>query len=69
MNPERVILGGGVTKAGKTYWKEVYRAAALNSPDGISLDIQPAQFRDKAPLWGAIALAYQQLSYPIHQIK
>jgi glucokinase len=62
MNPERVVLGGGVIKAGKTYWAEVRRAASEHSPPGIYVDIVPAHYTDEAPLWGAIALANHLLS-------
>lgn len=63
INPERVVLGGGVTKAGKKYWKEVRRSATENSLPGITVDIVPAKFKDDAPLWGAIALANQGLDH------
>jgi len=57
MNPDRVILGGGVTKSGELWWQTVRDAAqSLAFPD-ISVDIIPAAFSDDAPLWGAVALA------------
>jgi len=61
MNPERIVLGGGVTKAGKFYWDEVYRSILEHVLPGISIDVVQAQLIDEAPLWGAIALANQLL--------
>lgn len=57
MNPQRVVLGGGVAKSGQNYWAEVRRAARANTLPEISADIVPAALGDDAPLWGAIALA------------
>jgi glucokinase len=57
MNPQRVVLGGGVTKSGEAWWAEVRRAARANTLPEISADIVPAALGDDAPLWGAVALA------------
>jgi glucokinase len=57
INPQRVILGGGVTKAGEAWWAEVRRAAAATAVAGVTFDIVPAALGDDAPLWGALALA------------
>ena len=57
MNPQRVVLGGGVTKSGEKYWAEVRRAARANTLPEISVEIVPAALGDDAPLWGAVALA------------
>ena len=57
MNPQRVVLGGGVTKSGEAWWAEVRRAARANTLPEISVDIVPAALGDDAPLWGALALA------------
>jgi glucokinase len=57
MNPQRVVLGGGVTKSGEAYWAEVRRAARANTLPEISVDIVAAALGDDAPLWGAILLA------------
>jgi glucokinase len=51
VNPERFILGGGVTKAGER-WCEVH------------FDVVPAALGDDAPLWGAVALAEDCLRAP-----
>lgn len=57
MNPDRVILGGGVTKAGERWWQIVRDTARSPAFPDISVDILPAAFGDDAPLWGAVALA------------
>jgi glucokinase len=57
MNPQRVVLGGGVTKAGPIFWNAVRQTAAATARREITLDIVPAQLGDDAPLWGAVALA------------
>jgi glucokinase len=59
MNPQRVVLGGGVTKSGAAWWAEVRRAARANTLPEISAAsrIVPAALGDYAPLWGALALA------------
>ncbi len=58
MNPQRIVLGGGVTKSGERYWsivRETARAYALLP--AVRVDIRPAALGDDAPLWGAVALA------------
>jgi glucokinase len=57
MNPERVVIGGGVTKSGERWWQVVRESARANTLPQIRTDIRPAAFSDDAPLWGAIALA------------
>jgi predicted NBD/HSP70 family sugar kinase len=57
MNPQRFVLGGGVTKAGAAWWAEVQQSAAATAVAGVSFDIVPAALGDDAPLWGALALA------------
>jgi glucokinase len=57
MNPQKVVLGGGVAKSGAAWWAEVRRAARANTLPEISADIVPAALGDDAPLWGAAALA------------
>ncbi len=57
MNPQRVVLGGGVIKAGEKYLAAVRQAAHANTLPEISAEIVPAMLGDDAPLWGAVALA------------
>lgn len=59
MNPERVVLGGGVTKSGERWWSVVRESARANTLPQTRINIVPAAFSDDAPLWGAIALAEQ----------
>ena len=57
MNPQRFVLGGGVTKAGEAWWAEVRRSAAATALPEVRFDVVPAALGDDAPLWGALALA------------
>ena len=57
INPQRFVLGGGVTKAGAAWWAEVRHAAAATAVAGVTFDVVPAALGDDAPLWGALALA------------
>jgi glucokinase len=56
VNPQRFVLGGGVTKAGDLWWNEVRRAARAVALPEVHFDIVPAGLGDDAPLWGAVAL-------------
>jgi glucokinase len=56
INPERILLGGGVTKSGERWWNGVQQALAQTTLPEVTVDLLPAQFGDDAPLWGAIAL-------------
>jgi glucokinase len=57
MNPECVVLGGGVTKSGDRWWKIVRETARYHALPEMRVDIRPAALGDDAPLWGAVALA------------
>ncbi len=57
MNPERVVVGGGVSKSGNRWLSLVRAAAQENSLPQMSVDIVTAALGDDAPLWGAVALA------------
>jgi glucokinase len=61
MNPQRVVLGGGVTKSGERWWRIVRETAAARVLPEMRVDIQPAALGDDAPLWGAVALAEEIL--------
>ncbi len=56
INPQRFVLGGGVTKSGKLWWEEVRRAARETALPEVLFDVVPATLGDDAPLWGAVAL-------------
>lgn len=57
INPQRFILGGSVTKAGKNWWHIVQKSARETALPEIDFEIVPAALGDDAPLWGAVALA------------
>ncbi len=61
LNPERVIIGGGVAGAGSVYWQAL-RATATDFvlPElraRTPASIVPAALGGESPLWGAVALA------------
>lgn len=62
INPQRFILGGGVTKAGEFFWAEIQRVARATALPEVHFDIVPAMLGDEAPLWGAVALAEEIVS-------
>jgi len=64
MNPERVVVGGGVTKAGDRYLAWVREAAKKNVLPEMRVEIVQAALGDEAPLWGAIVLAERILEGP-----
>jgi glucokinase len=57
INPQRFVLGGGVTKSGTHFWETVRRVARETALPEVNFEIVPAALGDEAPLWGAIALA------------
>jgi glucokinase len=57
INPERFILGGGVTKAGDAWWEAVRRVARETALPEIHFELLPVALCGDAPLWGAVALA------------
>jgi glucokinase len=62
MNPERFLLGGGVTKAGERWWETVRRVARETASPEVHFDVVPAALGDDAPLWGAVALAEDRIN-------
>jgi glucokinase len=62
MNPQRVVIGGGVTKSGERWWRIVRETARYHVLPQMRVDIQPAALGDDAPLWGAVALGEQILA-------
>ncbi|KYC36919.1 sugar kinase [Scytonema hofmannii PCC 7110] len=57
MNPQRFVLGGGVTKAGENFWAVLQKVARETALPEVNFEIVPAVLGDDAPLWGAVALA------------
>jgi len=64
VNPQRFVLGGGVTKAGERYWEVVRRVARETAMPEVHFDVVPAALGDDAPLWGAVVLAEDCLPPP-----
>jgi glucokinase len=64
VNPQRFILGGGVTKAGDRYWEVLRRVARETAMPEVHFDVVPAALGDDAPLWGAVVLAESCLQPP-----
>jgi len=62
VNPQRFVLGGGVTKAGDRFWDVMRRVAHETALPEVHFDVVPAALGDDAPLWGAVALAEDCLS-------
>ncbi len=61
MNPQRFVLGGGVTKAGENFWAVLQKVARETALPEVNFEIVPAVLGDDAPLWGAVALAMVRL--------
>ncbi len=57
INPQRFVLGGGVTKAGDLFWQVIQQVARQTALPEVHFEIVPAALGDQAPLWGAVALA------------
>ncbi len=64
INPERVVLGGGVTKSGEQWWARVRETARAEALPQARVNIVPAAMSDDVPLWGAAALAEDLLRQP-----
>ncbi len=62
VNPQRVVLGGGVTKSGDRWWRIVRETARYHVLPQTRVEIVPAAMSDDAPLWGAAALAEKLLN-------
>lgn len=56
MNPEKVVLGGGVTKSGERWWRLVRETARRVAMPEQRVEIVPSELGEDAPLWGAVAL-------------
>jgi glucokinase len=62
INPERIVLGGGVSKSGGVFWKTLQQTTEYFILPQMQADIRPAALGDDAPLWGAVAMAEKLLS-------
>ena len=64
LNPERIVIGGGISKAGDRLF-EPLRAELrrqITSWSGARLDVQPAGLGDNSVLYGALVLAQCMVS-------
>jgi glucokinase len=57
INPQRFILGGGVTQASDPFWPTLRQTARITALPEVEFEIEPAALGGDAPLWGALALA------------
>lgn len=58
INPQRVILGGGVTRAGERWWRTLRQSVEETVLPEVNVEVAPAGLGDDAPLWGAAVLAH-----------
>jgi glucokinase len=56
MNPQRFVLGGGVTKAGDSFWTTIRKVAQETALPEVNFEVVRALLGDEAPLWGAVGL-------------
>ncbi|MEH2399582.1 ROK family protein [Nostoc sp.] len=62
MNPQRFVLGGGVTKAGEDFWQVMRQVARETALPEVDFEVVLAVLGDDAPLWGAVRLAEIKMS-------
>ena len=63
LNPARIVIGGGIAKAGDTLF-EPLRAELrkqITSWSRARIDVVPAKLKDDSVLWGALVLAEKRL--------
>jgi glucokinase len=67
LDVERVVIGGGVSRAGGVWWEAVTETArAEMMPQRTVVDIRPAELRKYGGVWGAAALFWDG-SHPLEQ--
>jgi glucokinase len=59
LNPQRIVIGGGIAKAGDRLFLPLREELARQMPpwSQARVDVQPAELGDDSVLWGALALA------------
>jgi glucokinase len=59
LNPERIVIGGGISKAGDRLFVPLREELGRQMPpwSQARVDVQPAALGDDSVLWGALALA------------
>jgi glucokinase len=65
-NPQRILIGGGVSNAGDLLFEPIRRSADLHTMSAYydSYDIVPAELGDDVGLLGAAALAFSEVGTP-----
>jgi glucokinase len=58
LNPERIVIGGGIAKAGDALFLPLRTELARQMPpwSQARLDVVPAALGDDSVLWGALSL-------------
>lgn len=61
LNPDRIVIGGGLSKAGEPLFAELRAELQRQIPPSfpIRVEVEPAALGDDSVLWGAYALAEQ----------
>lgn len=61
LNPARIVIGGGISKAGQRLFGPLLKELARQMPpwSQARVDVQAAALADDSVLWGALALARQ----------
>ncbi len=59
LNPERIVIGGGISKAGDALFVPLREELARQMPpwSRARVDVQPAKLRDDSVIYGALGLA------------
>ena len=62
-NPQRIVLGGGITKAGRLLFEPLRRIALQRAMQPLAevVDIIPAELGDRTGILGAVAIALARL--------
>lgn len=64
LNPERVVIGGGLSKAGDVFFADLRAELRRQIPASLPVraDVRPAALGDDSVLWGALTLAEESLT-------
>jgi glucokinase len=59
LNPERIVIGGGLSKAGEPLFRDLRAELRRQTPPSLPgrVEIFPAELGDDSVLWGALTLA------------
>jgi len=68
LNPERVVVGGGIAKAGESLFGPLRAELRRQITDWsrARIDVVPAARGDDSVLWGALALAWKEFGAAAH---